>query len=114
MKTQSNEKRPSLRGRWSNGRSRRLLAGAMLTAGTLLAGSLVNQSVIAGAANACQKTAADALTACQAGAQSDYEVGLRIWHEQIFGLCAVDRITEPPAANRFDALTVSALRPLSR
>ena len=42
------------------------------------------------------------------------KVRLRIWHEQIFGLRAVDRVAEAPAADRFDAFAVAALRPLRR
>ena len=40
------------------------------------------------------------------------EIGLRVRHEKIFRLCAVDRVAETPAANCFASVAVSALRPL--
>ena len=42
------------------------------------------------------------------------EVRLRVRHKQIFGLRAVDRVAEPPAAERFHAFAMTALRPLRR
>jgi len=41
------------------------------------------------------------------------QVRLRIRNQQIFSLCAIDRIAETPAADGFDAFPVAALRPLA-
>src|SRR5206468_9990288 len=40
------------------------------------------------------------------------QVRLGIRDKQVFGLCAVDCVAESPAADRFDAFAMSALRPL--
>ena len=42
------------------------------------------------------------------------EIGLRIGHKQILRLRAIDRVAEAPAADRFHAFAMSALRPLRR
>jgi len=72
MKAKS--KRPDIRPEWSNQRSRRLFAGALLAVAAFFACNLVNHATAAGAANACQQTAVDVLASCRAGAQSDYQV----------------------------------------
>jgi hypothetical protein len=41
------------------------------------------------------------------------QVRLRIWNQQIFSLCAIDRIAETPSADCFDAFAVAALCPLA-
>jgi hypothetical protein len=68
--------RPDMRREWSNKKSRRWLAGAVVSIAALFASNLVNHAVAAGEANACQQTAADALAGCQKAAQSDYKVAL--------------------------------------
>ena len=37
------------------------------------------------------------------------QVGLRLWHEEVFSLRAVDRVAEAPAADRLEAGAVAAL-----
>jgi hypothetical protein len=40
------------------------------------------------------------------------EIRLCVWNEEVFSLCAVDRVAETPTTNGFDAFAMAALRPL--
>jgi hypothetical protein len=40
------------------------------------------------------------------------EIRLCVWNEEVFSLCAIDRIAETPTADRFYAFAVPALCPL--
>src|SRR5438309_553716 len=66
--------RHDIRPRWSNKKSRRWLAAAVVAA--LFASNLVNHAMAAGEANACQQTSLDAVAACRGVAESDYKVAL--------------------------------------
>ena len=68
--------RPHIYRESSNKKSRRWLAGAVVSLAALFASNLTHHAVAAGEANACEQTAADALAGCQKAAQSDYKVAL--------------------------------------